>query len=198
LSREFESEWDDKLYQKVDRYNLVENLRSCLQCGKCTGNCPVAALNPSYNPRAIINDILSGNTSRLLDSEEIWRCFWCANCLRVCPVDINYPFLMMQLRYLAAESGYGLKYVNPINKYAFRALEEGLSFVPGEKGVERIKRLRSSINAVPWPEVSDRAKKEYKEIFELTGAYDWMKKIESLQEKELRMSFKEGRITNEL
>jgi heterodisulfide reductase subunit C len=146
----------------------------------------------------IINDILSGNTSRLLDSEEIWRCFWCANCYRVCPVDINYPFLMMQLRYLALENGYGLKYVNPINKYAFRAFDEGLCFVPGAHGVERIKKLRSSINVVPWPEVSEKAKKEFREIFELTGAYDWMKDIESKQEKELRMSFAQGGITNEL
>jgi heterodisulfide reductase subunit C len=57
LSRELDKEWDDRLFQKVDRYKLVQNLESCLQCGKCTGNCPVAALTQSYNPRAIINDI---------------------------------------------------------------------------------------------------------------------------------------------
>lgn len=197
MSRELESTWDDQLFQKVDRYKLVQNLRSCLQCGKCTGNCPVAALTPSYNPRMIINEILSGITSRLLESEEIWRCLWCANCYRVCPVDIMYPMLMMQLRYLALENGYGLKYVIHINKFAYRALDEGLSFVPGPKGVERIKRLRSSINAVPWPEVSERAKKEYREIFELTGAVKWMQKLDAMEEKELHMSFAEGRITNE-
>lgn len=197
MTREYESQWDDQLFEKVDRYKLVENLKSCLQCGKCTGNCPVAALNPSYNPRAIINDILSGDTSRLLESEEIWRCFWCANCYRVCPVDINYPFLMMQLRYLALENGYGLKYVVGINKYAFRALDNGLSFVPGKHGIEKINRLRSEIDEEPWPKVSDRAKKEYREIFEITGAAEWMENLEKMQEKPLKMSYKEGRITNE-
>ncbi len=197
MPRESEKDWDDQLFQKVDRYKLAQNLESCLQCGKCTGNCPVAALTTSYNPRAIINDILSGNISRLLDSEEIWRCFWCANCYRVCPVDISYPMLMMQLRYLALENGYGLKYVVNINKFTYKALDEGLSFVPGAKGIERIKKLRTAINVSPWPEVSERAKKEYREIFEQTGAVAWMKKIESQEEKGLRMSFAEGRITNE-
>lgn len=197
MSRELDNEWDDRLFQKVDRYKLVQNLESCLQCGKCTGNCPVAALTPSYNPRAIINDILTGTTSRLLDSEEIWRCLWCANCYRLCPMGISYPLLMMQLRYLALENGYGIKYVIHINKFAYRALDEGLTFVPGPKGIERIKRLRSSINETPWPEVSEQAKKEYREIFELTGAVEWMKKIDSLTEKDLRMSFVEGRITSD-
>ncbi|MEN6351427.1 MAG: 4Fe-4S dicluster domain-containing protein, partial [Syntrophomonas sp.] len=109
MAKEGSDKWDEQLYQKVDRYGLVGNLEQCLQCGKCTGNCPVAAITPSYNPRAIINDILAGSTERLLDSEEIWRCMWCANCYRVCPVDIHYPLLMMQLRYLALENGFGLK-----------------------------------------------------------------------------------------
>jgi heterodisulfide reductase subunit C len=147
MPREYDREWDPELYHKVDRYHLVENLEQCLQCGKCTGNCPVAAITPSYNPRAIINDVLAGSTARLLDSEEIWRCFWCANCYRVCPVDINYPLLMMQLRYMALEQGYGQKYVVPINKFVFRAMEKGLTFVPGQKGIEKIMRLRSGVGS---------------------------------------------------
>jgi len=197
LPRVREEDWDDNLYKKIDRYNLVPNLEQCLQCGKCTGNCPVAAITPSYNPRAIVNDILAGEISRLLDSEEIWRCFWCANCYRVCPVDIHFPFLMMQLRYMALEDGYGLKYVLPINKFTFRAMEKGLTFVPGQKGIEKIMRLRSSLEATPWPEVSDKAITEFREIFEQTGAKGWMEKLEKTQEKPLRLSFLEGRITRE-
>lgn len=197
MPREREKDWDENLYKKIDRYDLVQNLEQCLQCGKCTGNCPVAAITPSYNPRAIINDILSGDITRLLDSEEIWRCFWCANCYRVCPVDIHYPLLMMQLRYAALEEGYGLKYVQPINKYAFRAMEKGLTFVPGQKGIEKIMKLRSQLQATSWPEVSEQAIKEFCEIFEQTGAKAWMENLENMPEKPLRLSFLEGRITDE-
>ena len=196
MPRERDKYWDENLYKKVDRYKLVENLEQCLQCGKCTGNCPVAAITPSYNPRQIINDILNGRLIRLLDSEEIWRCLWCANCYRVCPVDIHYPFLMMQLRYMALENGYGLKYVVPINKFAYRALDAGLTFVPGKKGVEKIRKLRESIGVEPWPEVSDKAKEEYKSIFELTGAVTWMRGLEETTEKPVTFSFLKGRIAS--
>jgi len=197
MAKEGSDKWDERLYQKVDRYGLVSNLEQCLQCGKCTGNCPVAAITPSYNPRAIINDILAGSIERLLDSEEIWRCMWCANCYRVCPVDINYPLLIMQLRYMVLEKGYGLKYVLPINKFAFRAMEEGLTFVPGQKGKEKIMRLRSGVEATPWPEVSDKAKTEMAEIFAQTGVRRWMENLEQLEEKPVRMSYREGRIIHE-
>lgn len=197
MPRERERDWQDNLYGEIDKYKLVENLEDCLQCGKCTGNCPVAAITPSYNPRFIINEILSGNTSRILESEEIWRCFWCANCYRVCPVDIHFPLLMMQIRYMALENDYGIKFVSPINKYAFRAMEKGLTFVPGERGVEKIKRLRSSIGAVEWPEVSDKAINEFREIFEQTGAKEWMEELENKVEKEVSFSFERGGVNNE-
>lgn len=197
MGRERSLQWDEELYPKVDRYALVGNLEQCLQCGKCTGNCPVAAITPSYNPRQVIHDILTGSRERLLDSEEIWRCMWCANCYRVCPVDINYPLLMMQLRYMALDNGYGLKYVVPINKFAFRAMEYGLTFVPGQKGIDKIRKLRSEIGVEPWPEVSDRAKYEFSEIFKQTGAFDWMNALAGREEKELRMSYVEGRLVDE-
>lgn len=197
MTRERDRDWDRDLYSKVDRYNLVQNLEQCLQCGKCTGNCPVAAITPSYNPRQVINDIVRGSTTRLLDSEEIWRCFWCANCYRVCPVDIHYPLLMMQVRYMALENDYGVKYVAPINRFALRALEAGLTFVPGQKGIEKIQKLRSSIGASPWPEVSDKAKAELKAIFDLTGATDWIRARDETTEKALRLSYREGRIIDE-
>lgn len=201
MPRENMNEWDKDLYQKVDRYNLVPNLEQCLQCGKCTGNCPVAALHPSYNPRQIVHDILSGDIERIMASEEIWRCMWCANCYRVCQVDIHYPLLMMQLRYLALENGYGLKYVTPINKYAYRAMEKGLTFVPGQKGVEKILRLRSGIGVEPWPNVSEKAIAEYGAIFEQTGALDWMKALDEVQakgeEKPVQLTFMGGRLIDE-
>lgn len=201
MPRENMTQWDDKLYQKVDRYNLVPNLEQCLQCGKCTGNCPVAAMHPSYNPRQIVHDILLGEIDRVLQSEEIWRCLWCANCYRVCPVDIHYPLLMMQLRYLALENGYGLKYVTPINKYAYRSLTGGLTFIPGKKGVEKIKGLREGIGVEPWPQVSEKAIAEYGAIFEQTGALAWMKKLDEVQEKgeekPVTLTFLGGRLIDE-
>jgi heterodisulfide reductase subunit C len=187
----------DNLYKKVDAYNLVENLETCLACGKCVGNCPVASLSPSYNPRQIINDVLSGEMERWLQSEEIWRCFWCAGCATVCPNDIQFPLLMMQLRYLAVENNYGLKYIMPFKRFALRAREDGLTFVPSERGREKIKRFRTNLGVAAWPEISERAQAEYKELFDLTGATEHLNNISDEDEKTVEFKYMEGRIISE-
>ena len=188
---------DDNLYAKVDAYHLVENLEHCLQCGKCAGICPVASLSPSYNPRQIICDVLNGSTSRWLKSEEIWRCFWCAGCYTHCPADIHFPLLMMQLRYLAVSAHYGLKYIVPFKRFALRAREDGLTFAPGSaKGRERIMGIRGAIGLTPWPEVSEKAREEYRALFDMTGTTEFLDGIRDEEDKPLVLAYLEGRITD--
>lgn len=172
-------------------------MRECLACGKCAGICPVAAITPSYNPRQVIRDVLAGSEERWLASEEIWRCFWCANCYTVCPADIHFPLLVMQLRYRALEKGYGLKYIAPFRRFALRAREDALTFAPGAKGRERIKDIRAGIGAEPWPAVSEKAASEYRELFDLTGTTKWLDDIARDEEKPLRPGYVEGRIVRE-
>lgn len=196
MSREKETDLKKDLYSRVDVYKLVPNLKTCLQCGKCVGVCPVANLSPSYNPRMVINDILRGREDRWLKSEEIWRCFWCANCYTMCPMDIPYPMLMMQMRYLAIANGYGLKYFFPFKRFALRAMEDGLTFAPASpKARERIARTRQDIGLSPWPEVSEKAREEYKALFAMTGAADFLASISEDMEKPVRLTYLEGRIT---
>jgi heterodisulfide reductase subunit C len=196
LPREKDRDRIEDLYSKVDIYHLVENLESCLQCGKCTGVCPVASLSPSYNPRQIIHDILSGSEKRWLASEEIWQCFWCAGCYTLCPVDIFFPLLMMQLRYLALAGGHGVRYFTPFRRFALRAREEGLTFAPGSaKGRERIMKIRDGIGLSPWPEISDRAREHYRALFDMTGTTAFLESIEEGEGKPLPLNYLEGRIT---
>lgn len=197
MPREKYRDYNDELYQQVDEYRLVANLESCLACGKCVGNCPVASLSPSYNPRQIISDVLSGNAKKWIKSEEIWRCFWCAGCATVCPNDIQFPLLMMQLRYRATEHEYGLKYVMPFKRFALRAREDGLTFAPAEKGREKIRRFRSNVGTTPWPDISDKARAEYAELFDLTGTTEYLEKLDDEDEKPVSLSYLEGRIVGE-
>lgn len=197
MPREKYQDHDENLRDQVDAYKLVENLETCLACGKCVGNCPVASLTPSYNPRQIISDVLNGNAERWLGSEEIWRCFWCAGCATVCPNDIMFPLLMMQLRYLAIEKKYGLKYMMPFKRFGLKARVDGLTFVPSERGQEKIKRLRTNLGVSPWPEISEKAKAEYKELFDLTGATAYLESLDDQDEKPVGLRYSEGRITHE-
>jgi len=196
LPREKDRDRIESLYSKVDIYHLVENLENCLQCGKCAGICPVASLSPSYNPRQIIHDILNGSEKRWLAGEEIWQCFWCAGCYTLCPADIFFPLLMMQIRYLALASRHGVKYFTPFKRFAQRAREDGLTFVPGSpKGRERVMKIRSSIGLSPWPEISDRAREHYKALFDLTGTTVFLESVKEGEEEPLPLTYMEGRIT---
>ncbi len=196
MPRERDKDRDNNLLQKVDVYRLVENLESCLQCGKCVGACPVASLSPSFNSRQIIADVLNGRQERWLKSEEIWRCFQCSGCYTLCPVDINFPNLIMQLRYVAVEKKYGLKYVAPFKRFAIAALEDGLTFVPpSAKGRDRIRKLRIAMGLSPWPQVSEKAREEYKALFDLTGAAAFMETINEDDDMPVELRYMEGRVT---
>jgi len=197
MSREREAEAIEGFYEEVDTYGLVPNLRQCLQCGKCTGGCPCAAISPSYNPRQVIREILAGNADKLLKSEEIQRCFWCASCYMGCPVDIHFPLLMMQLRYRAFERGLGLRYLAPFKKFSLRARTDGMTFIPSPKNQERIKKLRTDMGVVPWPEISEKARADYAALFDLTGTTAWLESIPDEFEDNVTFEYVEGRITHE-
>jgi heterodisulfide reductase subunit C len=196
MKRERAKDQIGDLHQRVDAFELVPNLKECLACGKCTGGCPVAALNPSFNPRQIIRDVLSGHEERFLDSEEIWRCFWCASCYTGCPVDIHFPFLVMQLRYRALARRFGLRYVRPFKRFARRAREDALTFVPSPASRERIMEIREEAGMEPWPEVSERARAEYKALFDLTGTTAWLEELRMEELPPLRFSYLEGRVVD--
>ena len=60
--------------------------------------------------------VLKGDKSVLKDS-DIWYCFLCERCKRVCPRNnINIPLLIINLRNESFKKGYGPQY-NDLRKY---------------------------------------------------------------------------------
>ncbi len=172
-------------------------MKAACSVANASGVCPAANVSPSYNPRQIINDILSGRLERWLKSEEIWRCFWCANCYTLCPMDIHFPLLMMQIRYYAIENGYGLKYFFPFKRFAMKAREEGLTFTPtSARSRERIRKIREGIGLSSWPEISEKAREDYKALFDMTGATAFLEAVREEDEKPVHLTYMEGRITS--
>jgi heterodisulfide reductase subunit C len=99
---------------------------SCTECGRCTSVCPANLTGKRLSPRKIVMDvrarmkekgpgmIKSGkdffdDKSLLRDyikEEELWACTTCNACAQECPININQPAIILDMRrYLVMEEG---------------------------------------------------------------------------------------------
>jgi len=90
--------------------NLSEVIKTthallCLECGKCTGVCPVSRFNRGYSPRIMLNRALRGVNSDLLKDKNIWSCLTCKLCDEHCPAGIKYIELTQAIRLEAQKLG---------------------------------------------------------------------------------------------
>ncbi len=93
------------------KYDVVahpggDNIELCFACGTCTAGCPVSAVDPDYNPRKIIRQVLLGMRKDVLSSPVIWRCVQCYSCSAKCPQNVKFRDVMKALREMAAAEGY--------------------------------------------------------------------------------------------
>jgi Fe-S oxidoreductase/nitrate reductase gamma subunit len=105
--------------------NYFDSL-SCTECGRCTSVCPANITGKKLSPRKIMMDLrarmrdkgplmvkngrtFSDNKSLLRDyisEEELWACTTCNACAKECPININHPSLILDMRrYLVLEEG---------------------------------------------------------------------------------------------
>jgi len=103
--------------------NYFDSL-SCTECGRCTSVCPANITGKKLSPRKVMMDLrarmkekgplmvkngrdFNDNRSLLRDyisEEEIWACTTCNACAKECPININHPTLIVDMRrYLVME-----------------------------------------------------------------------------------------------
>ena len=82
-----------------------DNIKLCFSCGTCTAGCPVSAVDPDYNPRKIIRQVLLGMRKEVLSSPVIWRCVQCYSCTAKCPQNVKFRDVMRALREMAVAEG---------------------------------------------------------------------------------------------
>lgn len=110
------TDWNWEFYNEIiEDVEENKNIIQCIACGKCVGDCPAAKVS-NFNSRKIIKKVLRGDRTVLKDS-DIWHCYLCERCKRVCPKEnINIPMLIINLRNESFKKGYGPKY-NDLRKY---------------------------------------------------------------------------------
>jgi heterodisulfide reductase subunit C len=109
--------------EDVSWKNYFDSL-ACTECGRCTSVCPANITGKKLSPRKVMMDLrarmkekgplmvkngrdFNDNRSLLRDfisEEEIWACTTCNACAKECPININHPTLIVDMRrYLVME-----------------------------------------------------------------------------------------------
>jgi heterodisulfide reductase subunit C len=69
----------------------------CLTCGTCTGGCPASELF-DMDPRKLVRMLVLGLDEEVKKTNWAWVCTMCARCMKQCPMEINIPQLVYNLR----------------------------------------------------------------------------------------------------
>ena len=105
--------------------NYLDSL-ACTECGRCSAVCPANLTGKRLSPRKIIMDARARMKEKgpglvknhetyddhkslirdYITEEELWACTTCNACARECPISINHPILIIDMRrYLVMEEG---------------------------------------------------------------------------------------------
>jgi Fe-S oxidoreductase len=79
----------------------------CLDCGICTGSCPVSRVTPDFSPRLMVEKVLMDQEENPLEDVNIWSCLSCGQCSSRCPSKIDYPEFVRLVREEAVTQGKG-------------------------------------------------------------------------------------------
>ncbi len=91
--RDAQPEWA----HEIKKLPGCEKLFSCIQCGTCSGTCPLS-IYMDYTPRRIINLVREGFRTDALSSQTIWLCASCYACTVRCPQQIQLTDVMYSLK----------------------------------------------------------------------------------------------------
>jgi Fe-S oxidoreductase len=84
----------------IQKHKLLE----CIQCGMCTGSCPVAR-KANLNVRRYMREVSAGGKVTIHPQNELWSCTTCSTCGLRCPKDLNPYDFLIDIRSMAVEEG---------------------------------------------------------------------------------------------
>jgi len=91
---------------------------TCTECGRCTSVCPANITGKKLSPRKIVMDVRARMKEKgpglvkvgkdfddqkalirdYISAEELWACTTCNACAQECPVNINHPSIIVDMR----------------------------------------------------------------------------------------------------
>lgn len=99
-----EADTDGQFHDRIAATEAGKELTSCIQCGTCSGTCPIAHA-VDYSPRQLIALLRAGAKEDVLKSLAPWLCASCYECTVKCPGGVKITEVMYALRRAAMEEG---------------------------------------------------------------------------------------------
>jgi Fe-S oxidoreductase len=95
-----------KVMDQMDAQELVQKhkLLECIQCGTCTGSCPVAK-KANLNIRRYMREVATLGRLTQHPQNELWSCTTCSTCGVRCPKELNPYEFLIDIRGMAVEEG---------------------------------------------------------------------------------------------
>lgn len=97
-----EAELRKAFWKEVAGMPHGEKIKNCIQCGTCTGTCPVSRWM-DITPRQVVALFRAGMIEEILHSRTIWICASCYACRVRCPSGIKVTETLYALKRLAIE-----------------------------------------------------------------------------------------------
>ena len=111
--------YDEEFVKKVEEI-AGENFHKCMQCGTCSGACPMEE-SMDAPPRKIVLLTHFGQKAKATNANTVWMCATCNTCYARCPRGLELPKIMEALRQVVLREN--TNYTEP-NKLPEELLEE--------------------------------------------------------------------------
>lgn len=95
---------NDFLKEVEEKVEEGEWVRMCMQCGVCAGSCPFGP-HWEHSPQKIFMMIRAGERMQVLQSDSMWMCTSCYNCIVRCPRKLPITHIMHGLANYAHRLG---------------------------------------------------------------------------------------------
>ena len=95
-----------KVMENMNAQELAQKhkLLECIQCGTCTGSCPVAR-KANLNIRKYMREVATMGRLTQHSQNEVWSCTTCSTCGVRCPKDLTPYEFLIDVRGMAVEEG---------------------------------------------------------------------------------------------
>jgi len=169
-----EKDLDPNFAKEIRKFG-GKDVMTCLQCGNCTGVCPIS-LKIDYKTRNIIKCCQFGLKKYTLGTQ--WVCATCYRCYEHCPADLNPAEVMIALRHIAIREGI----VPPFVKTAATNL---VKFAQSVKPDPEIDKIRVELGLKPVHADAEHLRAVVREIQTLVRATKYDKLIGIQEEVKL-------------